>query len=432
MKKGNAFWREVVDHLPNLVLLFRIDEDENAHLIFCSNKIKDQLGYTAKEYVLASETDRHVQNQLSELINEVAQRSHDVDDIEPAPCTLTAKSGKVRQFDFNFNLFKTKGGNTQLIAVELLPKVQGGQTIQTPSPETHKHLKTDTELFVTASDIMQSIVEKARTAFSQTENILIRGEAGTGKRTLIQQMIREEKPSDVDLLQYDAKSGETLAALVNEDSASDADNIGWFVIYHLASMGADDQRTLKNFIRKRTQSNGTIRIIASTRSPLEDQVETGSFDAALFYNLSFYPILIPPIRHRPADIEEVSRRYLKRSARILKVPEPELDHQIVDKLVQKEWTANFPELFEVLRNSLLKSEPGKFELHLQEEKQSSLFPEQNIDPDAILPFDEMNKRYLERILQITAGKIYGDDGAAKVLDLKPTTLQSKLKKLGIK
>jgi len=90
----NAFWREVMDFLPGLTLLFRIDEQEIAHLMFVTDAIRNELGFAPEEYVLASEDPGTVVSaDLDRLIETIAQLSHGNEISSSPACSLTDRTG---------------------------------------------------------------------------------------------------------------------------------------------------------------------------------------------------------------------------------------------------------------------------------------------------------------------------------------------------
>jgi len=441
MIKNNAFWREVIDYLPNLILVFRVDEQEEAHLIFCNNNITEYLGYAPKEYVLASETGSEVKDELKDLIDEVARRSHDVDDISARPCTLTTKFGEQRHFGVDFRLFKTKAAQTSLIAVELkeLHDVAEEQVAPQVSDagENHKPktgAKSTGSFFVAESDVMKTVLHNVERLLDQPDqNIMLRGEPGTGKRTLARMIIEtlEERGAQAIILNKDdledpEHAREKLHAVANQEYDI---AVG---LWGIDTIDVEIQSELSSVLNKRKDQELTTRVISTSTKSLEELVEAGKFDAELFYALSFSPVLLPPLRHRKADLGKIVDTYLERSSRFLNMKVPDLAEEDYQKIMEEKWEGNLPDLFDVLRNSLLKSDEDEFNLRLEPEQQFQLFPEETISEDEIIAFDDMNRRYLSRILKLTDGKIYGDDGAAALLDLKPTTLQSKLKRLGLK
>ena len=430
MKNQSAFWREVLDYIPQLLLLFRVDEQENTHLIFANRMISSYLGYTAKEYVLESEKQSTISRELKKVIDEIARRSHDVDDIKPQPCVLSSKGGQNYKFQIDFRLFSTSSRKSNLILV-LLQKIEDApENIfnQESGKKTENSLEKETRKIVRpviASPIIKAAVDRAQQLFESSQNILLLGEQAVGKKTLAEEILKRT----------DSSTKATVIPrkdLLNNDIYKGASKYIVFYIPGIDHLTNKEQDKLSEQVAKSEVSTLNVVCIATSNTSLEEAVNNGEFDAELYYKLAFSNILIPPLNRRKEDIKAVARQYISDAKKTLHLPDLTLEDKEHEKLMHHKWTKNFDELYEVLFESLCRAQNGKVEFKLAIRKQSDLFPEENIESEDILTFDEMKRRYLARILEITSGKIYGDDGAASLIDLKPTTLQSKLKKLGLR
>jgi len=432
MKTQSAFWREVLDYIPQLLLLFRIDEQEDAHLIFANREISNQLGYTAKEYVLESEKQSKISRELGKLIDEIARRSHDIEDIKPQPCMLSAKNGEEHRFNIHFRVFSTSSKKSNLILV-LLQRVGENEEVEVALEEKYRqessgdlNQRPDAQNKpIIASPLVQSALQKAQQLFDNSQNILLVGERGVGKKTLAEYLL-EISTANID------------ARVIHRDEiikgSDNYDEVKRVIIYipHIENLDNAEQQELYQQLSELKAREIKITCIATSITSLEKKVSEQMFEASLYYELAFSNVLIPPLQQRKEDIKAVTQKFIKDAEQTLHLENLEVGEKQYEKLMHHEWTKNFHELFEVLHESICRAQNDIVEFKLATRKQSNLFPEENIDPEDILPFDEMNRRYLARILEITSGKIYGDDGAASLVDLKPTTLQSKLKKLGLR
>ncbi len=435
MASNNAFWREVIDYLPKLVLVFRIVENEHAQLIFCNNEIRNQLGYSAREYVLASEEEGKVKQEIEQLVDEVAKRSHDVDSITPRPCKLTDKEGQLHHYNIDFRLYRTKSGGAQLINVELIPfdEEHGEQQVNETKESTEAPVVDTSNFFVCESQAMQSAWNTIKQVCRQTDrHLLLRGETGVGKKAAAEQALRLLDPEKLEVIRWNFDEGSGKPEKKDWEEAKEAGAQVLIRIQHVDKMDQQEQEALLELLKRRGERQGKTRIFATSRIGLDNLVEEGAFNAGLYYKIGFQSVLIPPLRHRKEDVREATLQFVRHAAKSLQLSFDNVPDKELKKLESQSWDRNFHQLYSVLRRSMLEADGDRFKVRLKEKKKFQLFPEQQIAEDEVLGFDEMNRRYLERILQLTDGKIYGDDGAAALLDLKPTTLQSKLKRLGIK
>jgi DNA-binding NtrC family response regulator len=441
---NNAFWREILDHLPGIVLVFRIDEEEKAHLIFANNELKDIVGYKPQEFVLASETEGIINQQLDQLINKIAELSHQAGGVDKEICYLRARNDCDLPFYFDFSIFQTKSARTNLIVTTLQPV----EDVVAPARigSVSNGLYSEMDFFVAESSIMQAIMDKIGQIKYEKTNVLIRGEEGTGRHTIAMRLAHElsSEKSSIHKVELNGLSATEQQLLlfggINESEGGsgqqytgilDAEQDVILILSELSYLSGECQSLLHDYLQQRQRKGWATRIIAITKYALEEVINTDKFDATLYYELNFYPLLIPALRSRTSDIPLIAKKWIEQAVQILKLDTFNVPDKELEKLTSHDWPGNLPELFQVLKESLLASSNNTFKTKLNSKKSTS---EKDIstEADEIIPFDEMNRKYLKQVLEFTEGKIYGDDGAAALLELKPTTLQSKLKKLNLK
>ncbi len=141
--------------------------------------------------------------------------------------------------------------------------------------------------------------------------------------------------------------------------------------------------------------------------------------------LEAFPLTVPPLRARPDDIpllvEEILRATTERTGR----GPWTVGAQTMQRLVEHDWPGNVRELVNLLERALLLAPSGPLELDVFRSRRRR-------EPRRWQTLQEVEKDYIERVLQETGGKIYGTGGAAELLGLKPSTLQSRMVKLGIR
>jgi transcriptional regulator with GAF, ATPase, and Fis domain len=164
-----------------------------------------------------------------------------------------------------------------------------------------------------------------------------------------------------------------------------------------------------------------VRVVAATHRDLEGMTADGRFRRDLFYRLSVFPIRIPPLRERLEDIEPMARHILERLSRSFGEPAPRLERKTIQRLRAYGWPGNVRELENVLARSLLLSRGALFQIDLP--SASSV--------RSPMRFEEAARRCIADALAASAGRIYGPTGAAAILGLKPTTLVSKMQRLGV-
>jgi PAS domain S-box-containing protein len=167
-----------------------------------------------------------------------------------------------------------------------------------------------------------------------------------------------------------------------------------------------------------------VRVIAASNHDLEQEIQAGKFRKDLYYRLNVFPITIPPLRERTDDIPLLVwvfiRQFEKRMAKhIQSVPKRSLE-----ALQRYPWPGNARELRNVVEHAMIVS-PGKT---LVVNPPTLVAAKRSAEKQSL---QEVERQHILRVLEETGWRVAGKNGAAKILGLKPTTLEARMKKLGI-
>jgi transcriptional regulator with GAF, ATPase, and Fis domain len=178
-----------------------------------------------------------------------------------------------------------------------------------------------------------------------------------------------------------------------------------------------------------------VRLVAATHRDLPAMVEAGLFREDLYYRLAVYPIVIPPLRDRPADIRAFAEYFALRAAEKFGLRPVAVSDDDVRVLTEYRWPGNVREIAAVMDRAVLIGQgrildvPAALGSH---DKPASAGPTQPPpESDSIEPLDAAMRRHIERALRLTRGRIEGPDGAARLLVINPHTLRARMRKLGI-
>jgi hydrogenase-4 transcriptional activator len=180
-----------------------------------------------------------------------------------------------------------------------------------------------------------------------------------------------------------------------------------------------------------------VRLIAATNMDLTTAVEKGQFREDLFYRLSVFPIKLPPLRERGLDVILLAQLFASRLRLRTGWENLSFNEEALDALTCLSWPGNVRELKNAIERAAILAVGGIMgpEHFSSGEQNCILIPCSNsnvlTDINNILSLDEIQKQHILKTLKACSGKIYGKNGAASKLGLKPTTLQSRMKKLGI-
>lgn len=308
------------------------------------------------------------------------------------------------------------------------------------------------------SPALQAITRQIELVAPTDSAVLILGESGTGKEVVAREIHRCSRRAERPLIKVNCAAiprelyeseffghakGAFTGALRDRAGRFELADGGTLFLDEIGEIPLDLQAKLLRVLQEgeleRIGEERTrrldVRIIAATNRNLRTEAEEGRFRQDLFYRLSVFPMELPPLRKRVEDIPLLAEHFLDRFARRLGRPRPRLTLANVQDLQRYDWPGNVRELQHVLERACIVSTTGKLQIDLPSEKPKRLTEsDAMVSSKRILTDDEFRELEIENIrlaLESTQGKIYGPDGAAAILHLKPTTLASRIKSLGI-
>jgi transcriptional regulator with GAF, ATPase, and Fis domain len=303
--------------------------------------------------------------------------------------------------------------------------------------------------------------------------VLILGETGTGKE-LIARAVHDRSPRRnrplvkvncgaisaglVESELFGHMKGAFTGAIANRDGRFKLADGGTIFLDEVGELPLDTQVKLLRVLQEQEfepiGSSRTIkvdvRVVAATNRDLQELVREGKFRADLFYRLNVVPLRIPALRERTSDIPLLVTFFLQKFATKLGKRMTQVPEETLRKLTCYSWPGNVRELQNVIERAVILS-PGSA-LVLMEELRSpasppvdhqhvtadSPHPESNLRPpnstsaeDQSGALEDVERRHIESVLGQTKWMIEGDRGAAKILGMNPSTLRSRMQKLGI-
>ncbi|MGB9499778.1 MAG: sigma-54 interaction domain-containing protein [Dissulfuribacterales bacterium] len=304
---------------------------------------------------------------------------------------------------------------------------------------------------ISQSRIMQNILIQTDRIASTDSSVLILGETGVGKELIAKRIHGKSKRKDNPLVIVDPtvipenlveselfghEKGAFTGADRQKKGRMELANKGTLFIDEVGEIPKSIQVKLLRVIEEKTMTRigGTrsiysdFRLVAATNRDLAEEVAAGRFREDLYYRLNVIPVTLPPLRDRVDDIPLLARHFLHRFASkynhqgLLLSPEHE------SMLTAYNWPGNVRELQNVMERAVLLSTDGHLHLDLPSEK---LIKTNNQFDD--LPFlDELQRRYIQYVLNKTNGKLSGPGGATEILGMKRTSLYNRMRKLGLR
>lgn len=316
------------------------------------------------------------------------------------------------------------------------------------------------------SDATKSIVRKIGLVAPTDANVLISGESGTGKeliaRAIHQSSTRRDRPLirvNCAAIPKDLFESEFFGHIKGAFTGAVNNRIGRFELADGGTLFLDEVgeiplelqgkllRVLQEQQFERVGENTTrhvdVRVIAATNRDLPDEIRDKRFREDLYFRLNVFPIESVPLRQRIEDIPLLAQEFLRRTCQRFKRTMLTLRLGDVERLQQYHWPGNVRELENVIERQVITA-GSHLEFDLPASR-TSLDPEHPDDKLQTMKVSghaqrpiltEAELRQLEidnlmRTLRRTRGQVFGEAGAARILGIKPTTLVSRMKKLGL-
>ena len=323
------------------------------------------------------------------------------------------------------------------------------------NPPQHKEKIRDFDGIVGQSRPMLTVLDHISTISPLDTSVLILGESGTGKERVAKSIHalsgRANKPlvvvncaslpaSLIESELFGHEKGAYTGALEKRIGKFEMADGGTIFLDEIGELPTDLQvkllRVLQEHEIERLGGRGPIkidvRIIAATNRDLEKEMEEGRFRLDLYYRLFVFPILIPSLRERIDDIPALTNHFISHYSKKYKKSITSVSPEVLTQMLDYPWPGNVRELEHFIERSILLSKGLVIEeITLPKHTSNKTNPEP-VASGRMKTIDENERDYIINVLKNCNGRIRGVGGAAEVMGLPPTTLHSKMKKLGIK
>ena len=296
---------------------------------------------------------------------------------------------------------------------------------------------------------LKRVLKQVETVAPTDATVLILGETGTGKELIARAIHQLSRRSDRTFVKLNC-SAIPLGLLESElfghekgaFTGAIAQKMGRLELAHMGTLFLDEigdlplelqPKILRALQEKEIERLGgrrsipvDVRLIAATNRDLGKMIKEGQFRSDLYYRLRVFPITIPPLHQRRSDIPLLVNYFVAKHARHMNKPITTIPHDVMEALTRWQWPGNVRELENFIERAVILTKGNALraplaELEIPEEAAKS----ENVSLKAT------EREHILRVLRETKGMIGGPGGAAERLGLKRTTLNSKLKKLGI-
>ncbi len=309
------------------------------------------------------------------------------------------------------------------------------------------------------SPALQAVTRQIELVAPTNSSVLILGESGTGKEVVAREIHRRSNRSEKPLVKVNCAAiprelyeseffghakGSFTGALRDRAGRFELADGGTLFLDEIGEIPLDLQAKLLRVLQEgeieRVGEERTrrinVRVIAASNRNLREEAEAGRFRLDLYYRLSVFPMELPPLRMRLEDIPPLAAHFLSRFARQLGRPQLRLTLGNMQELQRYSWPGNVRELQHALERACIVATDGRLRFSspdsslLQRSKAFELPSPERVLTD--LEIRDLEANNIRAALMACGGRVYGPNGAASLLGLKPTTLNSRIKSLGIR
>ena len=298
---------------------------------------------------------------------------------------------------------------------------------------------------------MQDLIE--RVAPTQTA-VLVLGETGSGKelvaREIHQRSLRKSgpfiavhiaslAPGLVASGLFGHERGAFTGATEQVKGRFELADRGTLFLDEIGELGSEEQvrllRVLQEGVFERVGGTRPLRsdfrLVAATNRDLEAEVRAGRFREDLFYRLNVFPVRVPPLRERAEDVPTLALYFMERVGRGTGRRFEGISEADMRRLQEHAWPGNVRELEHLIERAALLSEPPRLKIPPLAGAAKSPTSVRKSEREWVR-LDEAERRYIREVLEHTRGRITGEGGAAEILGLKPSTLNFRIAKLGLR
>jgi formate hydrogenlyase transcriptional activator len=303
------------------------------------------------------------------------------------------------------------------------------------------------EEIVGRSAAMKQVLAQVEQVAGTDATVLLQGETGTGKELLARTIHRLSRRKDRPLITlncaalpptlieselFGREKGAYTGALTRMAGRFEVADRSTLFLDEIGELSVDLQAKLLRVLEEgRFERLGStkslqvdVRIIAATNRDLAQEVAAGRFRRDLYYRLNVFPILIPPLRERFQDIPPLVWTFVRQYEKKLGKRIDHVARKSMEAMQRYPWPGNARELRNIVEHAMITSTGGNLLLRPPHPASDNIPADSNLE--------DVERRHILDVLVKTGWRVTGKGGAAEILGMKRTTLQSKMKKLGIK
>lgn len=320
-------------------------------------------------------------------------------------------------------------------------------------PSVVQQLSADSTI-VGASDPMRYVMRQVEQVAPTNATVLLLGETGTGKE-LVARAIHQNSPRRhrsfivvdcgalpatlIESELFGRERGAFTGAHTSQAGRFELANGGTVFLDEIGELPLELQpkilRVLQEGQVERLGAGRTtrvdVRVVTATNRNLNEEVRSGRFRRDLFYRLNVFPITLPTLRERRDDLPALVRYLVDRLGRDLGKPIVHITPGTYQALERYDWPGNIRELENVLQQAIIVSHEGVLDLSAFVGESMQVETSPRTPPNGSRSLVDVERDHIQLVLETVGWRIEGVAGAAQVLGLRPSTLRTRMRKLGI-
>ena len=311
-----------------------------------------------------------------------------------------------------------------------------------------------------SSMALRNTIRQIETVAGTDANVLITGESGTGKELVAREVHRRSGRNKGPMIKVncaaiprDLYESEFFGHVEGAFSGAVRDRAGRFEAADGGTLFLDEVgeiplelqgkllRVLQEGTFERVGEANTrrvdVRIVAATNRNLRQEVDAGHFREDLYYRLNVFPIEVAPLRQRKEDIAELTKQFLENTCRRMSRPQLRLTKATAEDLRRYDWPGNVRELQNVIERAVITSTGQTLRVQLPRHgntQSDASSPTESQDESVLTDSQlcQLERKNILLALKKSGGRVSGPNGAASLLGIKPSTLSSRIKSMGIR
>ncbi|MFO7448240.1 MAG: sigma 54-interacting transcriptional regulator [Ignavibacteriaceae bacterium] len=446
-------FKQIVEAIPALIIVMSPD----GRYLYANKKVLEYTGYTQEDVVAGNFRDRvfhpddveHLKQDRMEALRrglpfEMEQR-------------VLRKDGQYRWFLTRLNPQVDELGKLvrwYATGIDIDDRKHEEERVKKENTALREEIDKNSDLKIVGSgEVMKKVFHLMKLVSFTNSSVLILGETGTGKELIARSIHNNSTRKDkvmvkvncavlpaglIESVLFGHEKGSFTGANERRTGKFELANNSTLFLDEIGEMPLELQVKLLRAIQEKEIErlggketiNVDVRIIAATNRDLFKEVEEGNFRSDLYYRLNVFPITIPPLRERKDDIPELAQYFLNHSAKYIGKKITGFSPGVTKSLINYSWPGNVRELEHLIERSVILTNGTTIEeIHLPAiGSTNKTLVHENIRFKTI---EENERDYILEVLRKCNGKVSGTSGAAALLGIPVSTLNSKIKKLGI-